>query len=87
MVPDLESAESPVNSKKNSASSNSTMVVTDSKAKLGKNPDKKAGVLKSLKKGEVVKVIKEKNEWLYIELANGDLGWCLKSVLVQKTGL
>lgn len=60
------------------------MVVNNSKAKLRKKPSTKAAVVKTLKKGEEVKVIAQKEEWFQVELAKGDVGWCHNSVLGAK---
>lgn len=76
-------SESSVANQKPSPSSTS-MVVINSKAKLRKRPSKKAAVIKTLKKGEVVQVIKLKDEWCLIELAGGETGWCAKGSLAQR---
>ena len=60
------------------------MVVNNSKAKFRKKPSTKAGVIKTLKKGEEVKVIAQKEEWFQVELASGVVGWCHNSVLGAK---
>jgi uncharacterized protein YgiM (DUF1202 family) len=60
------------------------MVVIDGKAKLRKSPSAKAAAIKTLKKGEEVQVIKEKDGWCLVELAGGETGWCLKVALAQK---
>jgi Bacterial SH3 domain len=70
--------------RQNAAPSNTTlpsetMIVTVSKAKLRKSPSTKAAVIKTLKKGEEVTVVKRKNDWLMVELAGGEVGWCHKS--------
>jgi SH3 domain-containing protein/PEGA domain-containing protein len=64
-------------------SASKSMVVTSSKAKIRKKPSTKAAIVKNLKKGEKVQVIKQQDEWFQIELAGGDVGWCHKSVLTQ----
>lgn len=64
--------------------SSASMVVITSKAKLRKSPSAKATVIKTLKRGEEVQVIKEKNGWCLIELAGGETGWCLKGALAQR---
>lgn len=64
-------------------SSSASMIVINSKAKLRKNPSAKATVIKTLKKGEEVQVVKLKDEWCLIELAGGETGWCLKGSLAQ----
>lgn len=66
------------------ATSPSTTVVIESKTKLRKSPSKKASVIKTLKKGEEVQVIKQKDEWCLVELAGGETGWCVKSSLAQR---
>jgi hypothetical protein len=58
-----------------------SMIVIGNKAKIRKKPSTKAAVVKALKKGEEVQVIKQSDEWFQIELASGDVGWCHKSVL------
>jgi hypothetical protein len=58
-----------------------TMIITSNKAKIRKKPSTKADVVKNIKKGEVVQVIKQSDDWFQIELASGDVGWCHKSVL------
>ena len=57
------------------------MVVSANKANLRKQPNSKASILMSLKKGTVVKVIEQKDEWFMIKLDSGDVGWCHKSTL------
>lgn len=64
--------------------SSASMIVNESKAKLRKSPSTKATVIKTLKKGEEVQVIKLKDEWFLIELAGGETGWCLKSAIAQR---
>jgi hypothetical protein len=54
-----------------------SMTVNNSKAKLRKSPSKNAAAIKTLKKGEEVQVIKEKDGWCLVELAGGETGWCL----------
>lgn len=58
-----------------------SMVATGNKAKIRKKPSTKADVVKTMKKGEEVRVIKQKDDWFQIELASGEVGWCHKSVL------
>jgi hypothetical protein len=67
----------------NTPPSSAAMVVINNKAKLRKSPSTKAVVIKTLKKGEEVQVIKLKDEWCLIELAGGETGWCLKGSLSQ----
>jgi sRNA-binding protein len=57
------------------------MVVNNSKAKFRNKPSTKAVVIKTLKKGEEVKVVAQKDEWFQVELAGGAVGWCHNSVL------
>lgn len=64
--------------------STTSMVVTGNKAKIRKKPSAKAAVVKTIKKGEVVQVIKQSDDWFQIELASGDVGWCHKSVLERQ---
>ena len=73
----LESSPTP----QNISTAPSTMVVTGNKAKIRKKPSTKADIVKSMKKGEVVQMIKQSDDWFQIELASGDVGWCHKSVL------
>ncbi|MCM2358057.1 MAG: SH3 domain-containing protein [Geobacteraceae bacterium] len=54
-----------------------------SKANLRKSPSTKAVVVKTLREGEEVKVIKQKDNWFQVQLANGEVGWCHKSVLTE----
>jgi len=68
----------------NTPPSSTSMVVIDSKTKLRKNPSAKAATIKTLKKGEEVQVIKEKDGWCLVELASGETGWCLKGSLALK---
>jgi hypothetical protein len=72
--------ESRVPDQGNSTSS-ASMVVTSSKAKIRKKPSSKAAIVKNLKNGELVQVIKQQEEWYQVELSGGDVGWCHKSVL------
>lgn len=67
----------------NTPPSAASMVVIESKAKLRKSPSAKAVVIKTLKKGEEVQVIKQKDGWCLVELAGGETGWCLRSSLAQ----
>ena len=60
------------------------MIVNEGKVTLRKNPSAKAAAIKTLKKGEEVQVIKEKDGWCLVELAGGETGWCLKGALAQK---
>jgi uncharacterized protein YgiM (DUF1202 family) len=59
------------------------MVVTGNKANMRDHPSLKAKILKTLKKGERVKVLTQKKGWFQVERDNGDVGWCYKSVLGQ----
>lgn len=61
-----------------------TMVVIANKTALRKKPSNSSEILKKLNKGEVVNAVKEKDQWLIIELASGEVGWCHKSLLNQK---
>lgn len=67
-----------------STSSTTSMVVIGNKAKIRKKPSTKADIVRTIKKGEVVQVIKQSDEWFQIELASGDVGWCHKSVLERQ---
>ena len=59
----------------------SLMTVKD-KVKLRKSPANKAGVVKTLHKGDIVKIIKQKEEWFLVEFfLEGSIGWCHKSML------
>jgi len=60
--------------------STTTLYVSSQKANLRKTPSAKADVLKTLHKGEAVKVIKKHEEWFMVELAENEVGWCHKSV-------
>lgn len=64
--------------------STTSMVVTENKSKIRKKPSTKAAIVKTLKKGEVVQVIKQSDDWFQVELASGDVGWCHKSVLERR---
>jgi len=68
----------------NIKNSSDSMVVNKNKAQLRKKPNSKAGILMSLKKGAVVKVIEQRDDWFMIELTGGDVGWCHKTFLAQK---
>ena len=65
------------------ATSSTTFIVIENKTKLRKKPSAKGEVVKSLKKGEEVQLIKEKAGWCLVELAGGETGWCLKGSLDQ----
>ena len=60
------------------------VLVVKSKVTLRKSPKDKAATIKTLKKGEEVQVIKEKNDWSLVELSGGKTGWIPKSSLTQK---
>jgi hypothetical protein len=60
-----------------------TRAVISSKAAMRSNPTSKAKKLKTLKKGEKVTVLQQKDEWFQIERASGDVGWCHKGGLGQ----
>jgi len=79
----IEPASSSV-SHQNTATSSASMIVTGNKAKIRKKPSTKAAIVKTLKKGEVVQVIKQSDDWFQVELASGDVGWCHKSVLERR---
>lgn len=68
----------------NTPTSSTSMVVINSKAKLRKSPSTKAAVIKTLKKGEEVQMLKQKDGWCLVELAGGETGWCLKGALAQR---
>jgi hypothetical protein len=83
--------ERPVETKSDSSvapqstvSSSASMVVIGNKAKIRKKPSTKADIVRTVKKGEVVQVIKQSDEWFQIELVSGDVGWCHKSVLERR---
>lgn len=61
-----------------------SMTVTGNKAKIRKKPSTKADIVKTIKKGEVVQVIKQSDDWFQVELVSGDVGWCHKSVLERR---
>jgi len=60
-----------------------SMTVIGSKVKLRKSPSSKSTSIKTLKKGEEVQVIKQKDDWCLIELVSGETGWCQKVSLTQ----
>ncbi len=66
------------------SSSSASMIVNVNKAKLRKKPSDKAGIVKTLKKGEEVQVIKQDQGWCLIELAGGETGWCQKGSLALR---
>ena len=76
-----EPAVPTVTTQETSQASLSFMVINQNKAKLRKTPNKNAGVLKTLNKGDEVKIVKQKDEWFLVELSGGDVGWCHKSAL------
>lgn len=63
--------------------SSSTLIVIENKAKLRKKPSAKAEIVKNLKKGDEVQLIKEKAGWCLVELVGGETGWCLKGSLSE----
>jgi hypothetical protein len=69
----------------NTASSSASMIISQPKTKLRKKPSYKSDVVKNIKKGEVVQVIKQRDEWYLVELPGGETGWCQKSSLSVKT--
>ncbi len=71
-------------SPQNTTTASSSMTVTGNKAKIRKKPTTKADIVKTIKKGEVVQVIKQSDDWFQVELASGDVGWCHKSVLERR---
>lgn len=87
--PQLVASESKVEPKSEAVSAKqesntsipSRFVITENKAKLRKLPSTNAGILKTLKKGEAVNIVKEKDDWFLVELAGGETGWCHKSIL------
>ena len=80
----VEQQTQPSVSPQNTGSSIESMVVIESKAKLRKKPSSKANVVKNLKKGEEVQVIKQKDGWFLIKLAGGETGWCVKGSLARR---
>ena len=64
-------------------SADNTTIVNINNANLRKTPNKNSGIIKTLNKGDEVKVVKQKDEWLMVELASGEVGWCHKSILKQ----
>jgi len=66
------------------SSSSASMIVNVNKAKLRKKPSDKAGIVKTLKKGEEVQVIKQDQGWCLVELAGGETGWCQKGYLALR---
>lgn len=67
-----------------STTPSSNMIAKQNKTNVRKSPSSKATVIKTLKKGEEVQVIKQKDEWLFVKLSGGETGWCHNSVLSQK---
>lgn len=63
------------------ARSSVSMVARQNNTRVRKSPSSKATVIKSLKKGEEVQVVKQKGEWFLVELTGGETGWCHNSVL------
>lgn len=53
--------------------------VAASTTKLRKTASKEAAVVKTLKKGESIAIVKQKGEWLLVETSTGEVGWCHKS--------
>jgi hypothetical protein len=84
VVEPAEKKSDPKVENQNPSLSSTSMVVINSKAKLRKSPSTKAAVIKALKKGEEVQVIKQKDGWCLVELAGGETGWCLKGALAQR---
>ena len=60
------------------------VIVNVNKVKLRAKPSSKAAVVKTLKKGEEVQVVKFKDQWCLIELKGGETGWCLRDSLAPK---
>ena len=81
---EVENKSEPKIEQQSPTTSFSQMIVTGSKAKIRKKPSTKAAVVKTIKKGEVVQVIKQSDEWFQVELVTGDVGWCHKSVLERR---
>lgn len=80
----VETKSEPSIAVQSTSSSSESMVVIGNKAKIRKKPSRKADIVKTMKKGEAVQVIKQSDEWVQIELASGDVGWCHKSVLERR---
>jgi hypothetical protein len=83
-----EDAAAPKSEKKTTESEGSAgsfaMIVAAHNAKVRKTPSTHAPVLKTLKKGDSVTCIKERDEWFLVELQGGETGWCHKSVLNKR---
>ena len=78
-----EEKNAPIVAPQTKANIPSKMIVAASKEKIRKKPSNSATVVKSLKKGEVVQVIKQQDDWSQVELVSGDVGWCRNSALTS----
>ena len=70
-------------SSKGSTTTSATMFVSVDKGKLRQKASTKSAVIRNLKKGDEVQVLKQKDGWYLIELAGGESGWCHNSVISQ----
>jgi len=80
----VEKKSEPSVAQQGATASSEALVVIESKAKLRKKPSTKAEIVKNLKKGEEVQLIKQKDGWCLVELAGGETGWCAKGSLAQR---
>jgi hypothetical protein len=83
-VQSVEKQPEPSIAAKSVNTSSVSMVVIENNAKLRKRPSINATVLKTLKKGGDVQVIKQKDEWCLIETSDGETGWCQRRSLAQR---
>jgi len=84
ITPSEEKKSEPTAANQTDPSPSILMIATHNNTKVRKSPSSKATVMKTLRKGEEVQVVKQKDEWFLVELTGGETGWCHKSVLAQK---
>lgn len=80
----VEGKSEPIVASESSPSPSASLLANQNNAKVRKSPSLKGAVIKTLKKGEEVQMVKRRDEWLLVELAGGETGWCHNSVLSQK---
>jgi len=49
---------------------------------IRKGPAKEDKIIATVKRGDKVTIIRRKNKWYYVRLANDRLGWCHQSLLI-----
>jgi len=81
--PKVKSEPEVIPQRSNPASSPS-MTISSNNANLRTAPSKNAEIIIKMQKGQEVNFIKQKDEWIMVELTSGEVGWCHKSLLAQK---